>query len=71
MALRAEHEVVADAYGVGLGEDDLEFEERIGRSDTAHVEVHVNATIAMENEVADGISALDVVFVAVVSGEEP
>lgn len=71
VALCAEHEVVADADGDRLGEDDGVLEERVEWAVAAYVEVEVDAAVVVQHEVADGVGALDVVLVAVEGGEEP
>ncbi|KAI3475437.1 hypothetical protein L1887_63205 [Cichorium endivia] len=71
MRLGCEHDVVGDADGDGLGEDDLEAEEGVEAAEAANVEVHVDAAVVVEDKVADGVGTLDGVRVGVKDGEEP
>jgi len=67
MPLFREHEIIGNADGYGLGEDDREDEERVERAKTANVQVDVHASIVMENEISDGVRPLNGVGIGVES----
>lgn len=71
VALLGHHDVVRDADGHGGGEDDVEVEEGIHALLAPDVEVHVDASVVVEDKVPDGVGALDRVGVAVERREEP
>ena len=68
---RRAHDVVADSGRDGAAEPGRVGEQRVEAALTAVVEIDVDAAVIGEDEVADGVGALDVVFVAVEGGEEP
>jgi hypothetical protein len=71
MTLGGKHEVVGHADRDCLWEDDLVVEQGIESVKTADVEVEVNAAVMKEDEIADGVGALDGPLVAVKRAEEP
>ena len=67
----AGHHVVAHAQRVCLGEDRIVYQQRCEILCAADVEIEIDATVVVEDEVAHGVGALDGVGVAVVCVEEP
>ena len=65
------HDVVADAGGDGTAEPGRVGEQGVEAALAAVVEVDVDAAVEVQDEVADGVGALDVVRVAVERREEP
>jgi hypothetical protein len=53
------HEIVRDADGYGTREDDWKDKKGVHPTKASNVEVHVNAAIMMEDEVANGIRSLN------------
>ena len=71
MVLLGKHEVVGYANWDRPGKDDGEGEQRVDWALAANVNVHVDTTIMVEDEVADGVGTLDGVLVRVKGIEEP
>jgi hypothetical protein len=67
----ARHEIVADAYGLRDWEHGWSVqEERVYGCPTPNVQIKIDAAIMMQHKVADHVCSLDIVSVAIESGEE-
>jgi len=71
VALFGEHEVVGNSDRDSLWKDDGVYKKRVNGTPTADVEIHVNAAIMIEDEVADSVSTLDGISVVVERVQEP
>nr|POE76215.1 hypothetical protein CFP56_59694 [Quercus suber] len=65
------HDIVADAGGDGAAEEGRVGEQGLERAVAAVVHVDVDAPVVGEDEVADGVGALDGILVALEGLEEP
>jgi hypothetical protein len=71
MALFGKHEVIGHSNGDRLWEDDGVDEQRVERTYAPNIEVEIDATVVVENKVADGVCSLDGVRVVIEGVEEP
>lgn len=65
------HQVIVNAKRRGFGEPSREWKQRIQRSTTRNVHVHIDASIMPEHKVLQRVDALDWVLVSVVGWQEP
>jgi len=66
-----EHEVIGNANGYGLGEDNWEDEERVEGAEASDVQIDVHAAVVVKNEISNGVGSLDRVGVSVEGVQEP
>jgi hypothetical protein len=71
MVWRSCHHIIGESCGVCLWQCDAMLPEAIQAPLAAHIQVQVDATIAVESKVAQRIHTLYRVGVAVVAGQEP
>jgi len=71
VSLFRKYEIIRDADGYGAREDDGEDEKGVQPTKAANVEVHVDATVVMKDEVANRIRPLDSIGVRIKRVEEP
>ena len=71
VVLLGEHKVVGNTDRFCPRKDDRVDEERVHRADAAHIEVHVDTAIVVEDEVTDNVGTLDGVCVAIEGVEKP
>ena len=71
MALFCKYEVVGDTDGDCFWQDYGIYEERVEGSGASDVEVHIDAAIMVQDEVADGVCTLDGICIVVKGIEEP
>lgn len=71
MVFLCEHKVVGDSQRVRPRQNDREGEQGVHRTKTANVQIDVDTTVVIQDEVTDSISALDRIRVAVEGLEEP
>lgn len=71
MVFLCEHEIVGHTDRDGSGEDDGECKQRVYWALAADVQIHVDSTIVVQDEIADSVSTLDGIGVAVEGFQKP
>ena len=71
MSSLREHEVVGNSNGFRFGEDNWVYEEGVEGAKASDVQIDVHAAIVMENEISNGVGALNGVGVCVERVKEP
>jgi len=71
VGLFGEHEVVGNSDRDSFWKNGGVYKKRVHGTPTADVEIHVNAAIMIEDEVADSVSTLDGITVVVEGVYEP
>ena len=71
VTLLGKHEIVGDANRNGFGEDDGVGEERVEWAETADVQVEIDTSIMVQNEITNSVGTLNSVGVTVEGIQEP